>query len=67
MAISIHALRVEGDSEQPVDAPDEYDFYPRPPCGGRQKAVRQSPLAILFLSTPSVWRATCSVPSEAFR
>ena len=33
--ISIHALREEGDGLQPRDRTDGYDFYPRPPRGGR--------------------------------
>ena len=57
-AISIHALREEGDSHrQPLMAPSSY-FYPRPPRGGRlfsrplQHGFQQ------FLSTPSARRAT---------
>ena len=33
-------------------------FYPRPPCGGRQMPRAESSIMRLFLSTPSVWRAT---------
>ena len=36
----------------------DFDFYPRPPRGGRQKAVRQRQRALPFLSTPSARRAT---------
>ena len=35
-------------------------FYPRPPCGGRLGADRGRKAAEIFLSTPSVWRATLS-------
>ena len=34
------------------------DFYPRPPCGGRPSFSLAYRTDILFLSTPSVWRAT---------
>ncbi len=38
--ISIHALRVEGDGRTSGRArPDEFYFYPRPPGGGRRRAV----------------------------
>ena len=57
-AISIHALREEGDSfgngKQEVP---EY-FYPRPPRGGRREGGRMSCLSCEFLSTPSARRAT---------
>ena len=56
--ISIHALRGEG------DAPAEWlryvltNFYPRPPWGGRRREGEELPRRGLFLSTPSVGRAT---------
>ena len=57
-AISIHALREEGDRHTPNSEHGLDDFYPRPPRGGR----RASPVAFLslltFLSTPSARRAT---------
>ena len=37
------------------------DFYPRPPGGGRRGAERRGRRLILFLSTPSGWRATDTV------
>ena len=56
--ISIHALREEGDVAQfgIMDLPK--DFYPRPPRGGRRKAVKKHCKTKLFLSTPSARRAT---------
>ena len=37
VAISIHALRVEGDEILPLTPlADDRNFYPRPPGGGRQ-------------------------------
>ena len=36
-AISIHALREEGDSLMDTDTLAQMDFYPRPPRGGRHK------------------------------
>ena len=37
--ISIHALREEGDVDRPAKALCRYDFYPRPPRGGRLNAA----------------------------
>ena len=37
------------------------NFYPRPPGGGRQRAFFSHDQALLFLSTPSGWRATSMV------
>ena len=39
--ISIHALREEGDPTRPRTAKAAYDFYPRPPRGGRPLQVHQ--------------------------
>ena len=36
MGISIHALREEGDLDVSFVGLFEYDFYPRPPRGGRR-------------------------------
>ena len=39
-AISIHALREEGDFDNDIDKfIASFDFYPRPPRGGRQRAT----------------------------
>ena len=56
--ISIHALRVEGDSPENVFPFSGTYFYPRPPGGGRLFHVCQRFLLDKFLSTPSGWRAT---------
>ena len=56
--ISIHALRVEGDMRSSICLPLLANFYPRPPGGGRQANLRLSVNVIVFLSTPSGWRAT---------
>ena len=57
-AISIHALREEGDELQIAARPSCSNFYPRPPRGGRRgQTIRQS-FPALFLSTPSARRAT---------
>ena len=58
--ISIHALRVEGDVNSVLNPFALKHFYPRPPCGGRRKFSVKSFCIKAFLSTPSVWRATCS-------
>ena len=80
-AISIHALREEGDGAVSISSRDCFKFlstpsarratrrsrspwhnpryfYPRPPRGGRQKAVQCSGSVLVFLSTPSARRAT---------
>ena len=59
-AISIHSLRMEGDSEQPVSRLCFPHFNPLPPHGGRPGSGRRIIMAILFQSTPSAWRETCS-------
>ena len=58
-AISIHALRVEGDGGRRGNAPaGQADFYPRPP-GGRRHVLNATDKTIIeFLSTPSGWKAT---------
>ncbi len=58
--ISIHALREEGDNDgHPAGARPE-DFYPRPPRGGRRQRRPLHSMRMVFLSTPSARRATCS-------
>ena len=57
--ISIHALRVEGDSVTGcLSRRRSKYFYPRPPGGGRPVIIEKLVTAIVFLSTPSGWRAT---------
>ena len=58
MPISIHALRVEGDSFPPNMVCRFWNFYPRPPSGGRPADAGAAAGARGFLSTPSEWRAT---------
>ena len=41
--ISIHALREEGDHQSRVQPPENHDFYPRPPRGGRLSSTLPSP------------------------
>ena len=69
MAISIHALRVEGDNwSAGAGRPAGY-FYPRPPGGGRLSLTFLCKRASTFLSTPSGWRATfcfCGKPVESW-
>ena len=51
--LSIHALHTEGDCI-PAEIPlVDWDFYPRPPRGGRQSAINRCRLMPRFLSTPS--------------
>ena len=56
--ISIHALRGEGDRRCKICPRCGQYFYPRPPWGGRQPSQFLSSEKYLFLSTPSVGRAT---------
>ena len=64
-SISIHALREEGDAQRPGRPQMPYYFYPRPPRGGRPRAFVPASTTKIFLSTPSVRRATCrSNPSR---
>ena len=58
LAISIHALREEGDDAVLLDQPLDSDFYPRPPRGGRLAGAVFVVIAKGFLSTPSARRAT---------
>ena len=60
--ISIHALRVEGDMNLVANRNVAVEhFYPRPPGGGRQNFRSCPTCRILFLSTPSGWRATGNI------
>ena len=60
IAISIHALREEGDLTIPWYLRGEMDFYPRPPRGGRPPPSLLLSASRIFLSTPSARRATRS-------
>ena len=57
-AISIHALREEGDPRSCSASPRPWNFYPRPPRGGRRVEAVRDMLDGVFLSTPSARRAT---------
>ena len=63
--ISIHALREEGDTLQSKSTERLFDFYPRPPRGGRRILVGCNDVLNPFLSTPSArratWKSCCSV------
>ena len=60
--ISIHALREEGDSDFSKHGFSSlFDFYPRPPRGGRPDRSRGYADTPVFLSTPSARRATSEV------
>ena len=58
LSISIHALRVEGDRKKRRSFLFAFDFYPRPPGGGRLTDFPPEARNSTFLSTPSGWRAT---------
>ena len=57
-AISIHALREEGDILRTFFVLGNRYFYPRPPRGGRRKTQYRDKRRGQFLSTPSARRAT---------
>ena len=60
IAISIHALREEGDARLTQRRVTMSYFYPRPPRGGRRTRYRREINQWRFLSTPSARRATAS-------
>ena len=57
-AISIHALREEGDVPWLLSIGRCMNFYPRPPRGGRPVSLDSNNYYSEFLSTPSARRAT---------
>ena len=58
-AISIHALREEGDLSPLARLMQHWYFYPRPPRGGRRLCITSNMRTnTRFLSTPSARRAT---------
>ena len=64
--ISIRALREEGDGRGGLLPPARYDFYPRPPRGGRPGTSIPRSSCMIFLSTPSARRATSAgAPADA--
>ena len=66
MAISIHALREEGDLLIVYALTRGRYFYPRPPRGGRLGWTKSYCSMILFLSTPSARRATRNQIQQGF-
>ena len=62
-AISIHALREEGDPCTPSAPISRGYFYPRPPRGGRRIPLDHVHQVQGFLSTPSARRATRTIHS----
>ena len=58
--ISIHALREEGDRIERQYLHQFWNFYPRPPRGGRHTLLPAGYVHDRFLSTPSARRATVS-------
>ena len=66
--ISTHTLRVEGDCPLPSTTSTRWtSFYPRPPHGGRLSDRLKVGDSLIFLSTPSAWRATRSETGFAIR
>ena len=66
LAISIHALREEGDRAKLPPCPALGYFYPRPPRGGRLFLHLPSGRTGQFLSTPSARRATSCRSSKGW-
>ena len=65
--ISIHSLRMEGDSEQLRVAAAIVHFNPLPPHGGRQIHHHDQNRNNKFQSTPSAWRETLTVSARCNR
>ena len=59
--ISIHSLRMEGDKIHFMLPLPGYHFNPLPPHGGRPMFCNSSMEYVLFQSTPSAWRETCTL------
>ena len=59
--ISIHALLAESDNVYGCNWTTYHDFYPRSPCGERQRDNRYRGRVFEFLSTLSLRRATAKV------
>ena len=51
-AISIHALREEGDASNMQQMANQVDFNPRPPRGGRHKVLTVTTLKLYFNPRP---------------
>ena len=58
LVISIHAPHAGGDPQVVELASKEYDFNPRPPCGGRLQGWRERYRRSQFQSTPPMRGAT---------
>ena len=56
--ISIHSLRMEGDTRNSLTPEKFKDFNPLPPHGGRPPRGSRTGTQGLFQSTPSAWRET---------
>ena len=63
-AISIHSLRMEGDSEWSVSYLCFPHFNPLPPHGGRPCEAIGLEQVFTFQSTPSAWRETAVYSSR---
>ena len=59
--ISIHSLRMEGDSRTKSPSLMLSYFNPLPPYGGRHTFAQTTNVDTEFQSTPSVWRETAAV------
>ena len=61
VCISIHALLAESDGKEHAIKRYTIYFYPRSPCGERQRNPSKTRLKLIFLSTLSLRRATAAV------
>ena len=66
MEISIHALREEGDIMGHADISTTYNFYPRPPRGGRPLSRRKAAAisAYFYPRPPRGGRQMANIPDE---
>ena len=63
--ISIHSLRMEGDSRHCACGRSQLHFNPLPPHGGRLPFSNRRFTDSTFQSTPSAWRETVSLMDSA--
>ena len=65
--ISIHVPRVEDDEFIRIPLNVDFDFNPRPPCGGRLPRFAEKSRYCAFQSTSPVWRTTSDNIAERKR
>ena len=64
--ISIHSLRMEGDTAVNAMRTMGQNFNPLPPHGGRPHYYDNKGMIVVFQSTPSAWRETILIDVDDF-